>query len=524
MISSHNSAMFRFPCAALIAALSVFSIMTILVHYPRAFALLVLSKWTTLHYSLSASSIITSRKAMTLLFFANAIIYAGAVHFAPFISKHFMLDAFLSAFQILHMIMLPLSALHFTTNFVSAYGRQVLLALDTPNFATVIRCVILAKVCSFASAVSLTGLPLWSTSDGIAYYPIFLQGMGACLTVQLGCACFQVSTPSELPSAWSADVVGVVDNAAFTKMTKMAYAYLTMSLRDNPEMLREINAKNFREAMLALHTYASGDVQSEVLRGTLQMMGIFLSRGHTDESALASLKILGALHLKIRQLDSELAFTDRQMMVFLSLFSRNSQCDALILHEQLLRTMHLTTLPAVSNHLLNFFPSGTKVLDDEAIMNLSAQDNGRACATTQSQSYVASRAQSQSILGYAKPQTRASQNQNHTRASQNHTQSSSQPRSQNQRKPRQCFKCMREYVTKFCECDVQARCTKCDIRQGSHDTQMCAASTSISCVPEGMRTLSRRCPNLRFRTTVKILYFIARGPLQRRIHDSEFAT
>lgn len=205
-----------------------------------------------------------------------------------------------------------------------------------------------------------------------------------------------------------------------------------MSLRDNPEMMREIAAHpTYRAAMMALHTFASGDLESEVLRGMLKLMDILLSRGHSDESALTSLKMLTALHTKISQLDSDLAFTDRQMIAFMTLFARNSKCHAIILHGQLLRTMNLTTLPAVSKHLFTSFPSGTTVsADTESILDLSAPNsNVRACATTRAPANDASRSpyrpqrSSHRTQQYPTNQNNSSASQKHLRRTQSTRQS-----------------------------------------------------------------------------------------------------
>jgi hypothetical protein len=157
--------------------------------------------------------------------------------------------------------------------------------------------MLFAKLCSVASAINLAGLPIWSASDGAAHYPIFLQSMGAFLTIQLGCAYFQVLNPTNLPSAFHESLVGMATAAEYTRVMTTAFAYLTMALHNNPEMfVWEINNHlNFRDAMIALYTYASGDSESEVMRGTLKMMELFLSRGHSDVSALTILKVLSAL-------------------------------------------------------------------------------------------------------------------------------------------------------------------------------------------------------------------------------------
>jgi hypothetical protein len=316
MNACSNTAMLRTMCAISIAAISSFSAVTIIKKFPRVSMLLAISKWANSYLKLAAPLICTSRTAV-LFTFSLAIVNMAAVHFATFVAKHFLLNTFISVLQIIYMLILPLSALNICNKCTAAYGRQVIVAINNANITNTLRFLFFAKLCCVASAVNLQGLPSWSISDGAPHYPIFLQAMGAFLTIQLGCAFFQVLNPTDLSVEYNNTLVGVTNNAELNNKLTMALAYLTMSLQHNPEMLREINAHptSFRDAMIALHVYTSGDSESEVMRGILKMMGLFLSRGHTDVSALTTLKVLSAVHRKICMLDSELAFTDRQMVV-----------------------------------------------------------------------------------------------------------------------------------------------------------------------------------------------------------------
>jgi hypothetical protein len=147
--------------------------------------------------------------------------------------------------------------------------------------------------------------------------------------------------------------------------------------------------------------------------------------------------MLMALHAKIIQLDSTLAFTDRQMVSYLTQFSRNSQCTSLILHEQLLRTMGRQSLPAVSKHLLASFPSGTQLSSEsELLLDLSA--NADACATTKTLTLNDSR----------------------------------------KKLTQHCFKCKANFnevprVKHLQTCDAVPQCDKCEVNPGSHCTSMC---------------------------------------------------
>jgi hypothetical protein len=113
-----------------------------------------------------------------------------------------------------------------------------------------------------------------------------------------------------LPRAYSA-ALGVKDENAFNNAMIMAFAYLTMSLKDHTQMLRIMDGfpKNFRGALMAIHKEISGDSEAEVMRGNMKIMTILLSTGHNDVTALTSLKHLDALHQKTFKMDSDLAFT-----------------------------------------------------------------------------------------------------------------------------------------------------------------------------------------------------------------------
>ena len=254
--------------------------------------------------------LILSSKAAVYFNFILAVVNFGAVYFANLIAKYVFIDAFLSMLQVLHIVVIPAFAVNLCTVCISAYARQVFVALNKPTVNNAVRFLIFAKICSLASAVTMTGLPMWAASDGAAYYPAFLQGLGAFLTLQLGCAFFQVVNPSELPRAYSA-ALGVKDENTFNNAMIMAFAYLTMSLKDHTQMLRIIEGfpKNFRGALIAIHKEISGDSEAEVMRGNMKIMTILLSTGHNDVTALTSLKHIDALHQKTFKMDSDLAFT-----------------------------------------------------------------------------------------------------------------------------------------------------------------------------------------------------------------------
>jgi hypothetical protein len=174
MSTCRNNVVFSSVCAAIIAALSSFSTVSMIIQFPRASALLCLSKWANLYLQISALPLLHPRTSV-LLAFALSILNLFASRHASFVSNYFLLDAILSLTQILHILMLPLSALHFINKCATAYAHQVLVAMDKPKVVTLVRFLVFTKMCSVASAVSLAGLPTLTSTDGISHYPLFLQ-------------------------------------------------------------------------------------------------------------------------------------------------------------------------------------------------------------------------------------------------------------------------------------------------------------------------------------------------------------
>jgi hypothetical protein len=463
-IFTYHSSMLSLLCGVLIVTLSSTLSMSLLIQFPRAAASLLLYNWSMSQCTLRASHFMSSSWILLLVFFCS-ILNLLAVHYADVTSEHLLLNAFLSLGQIIHIIMLPISALHFSHRCILAYGRQLLACLHAPNLSSVLRFIVFAKILSVASAVTITGLPRWESSDGVAHYPLFLQSMGAFLSIHLGCTYLQVINPSDIPPTYVDTMTDIKDAATYLKMLRQAYSYLTLSLVNYTELMRIISThKDYRDAMMAIHTHVSGDCESEVVRTFAMMMGVILSRDHTEETALGGLTMINTLHLSISRLDPDLAFTERQMIVFLSLFARNSMCPSLVLHEQLRRQMDriqpatFSSLSAVQKHLMSSFSAGTIMADDETVLSKSPLKNGPACATTQQQSPRSQHQQSRD-RGHSGPRDQ-------------------QP-DKNQRNAiaRICFRCTQKFTSNYCSCKVVANCDKCYL-QGSHVTQMCDQYTA----------------------------------------------
>jgi hypothetical protein len=449
-----SRAMCTFMCKILIAACAAYSSVSVVKQYPRASMLIALYTWANSYLHLRAPLMFSSRTAVYFTF-ALAVVNLSAVYFAESVRECIFIDAMISSVQIMHIVAVPAYSINLCTRCISAYIHQVIVALNEPTVSNTIRFVFFAKVCSLASAVTMNGLPLWTAADGAAYYPAFLQGFGAFLTLQLGFCFFQIASPSELPIAFSTEL-GPKDEKTFDNIMHMAYAYLIMALKDHPEMLRVIDPfpKAFRPSMMAIHKAIVGDSESEVMRGNIKMMTVLLSTGHDDVSALTALKTLTALYQKIGKLDPELAFSEKQMISYLSQFARNSQCPCLILHEQLLRTRNVTTLVEVTEHLFNSFPAHVVAVPNiEDIMDLTAM------ATT--------------------PHRNSSQQNNQHRSqalNQYRPQRNNQHRSQ--KIDIQCYRCEQSVTRETLRahlknCNVQVKCADCKLFEGSHCTKMC---------------------------------------------------
>jgi hypothetical protein len=227
MSTCSNTAMLRSICALIIAVVSAYTTISTAFLFPRASMLLALYKWANSYLYIASPLNFTSRTAV-LLTFTLAIINRTAEHYESHIQQRIVLNTFLSFLQIIHIIIMPLSALRFCNIYISAYYRQVIVAIKDANVANTLRIILFAKLCSVATAVNMTGLPLWASSHGAAHFPTFNQSMGAFLTIQLGCAYFQVINPSDLPSAYDETIVGNPTSADFERIMTMAYAYLTM--------------------------------------------------------------------------------------------------------------------------------------------------------------------------------------------------------------------------------------------------------------------------------------------------------
>ena len=177
MKTTSSSAMCTLICAFSIAVCSAISSVSIMKQYPRASVLIALYKWGNTSLNIRAPLILSS-KAAVYFNFTLAVVNFSAAYFANHIAKYVIIDAFLSMLQIMHIVIIPAYAINLCTLCISAYARQVFAALNKPTVSNAVRFIIFTKLCSLASAVTMTGLPLWAASDGAAYYPAFLQGLG----------------------------------------------------------------------------------------------------------------------------------------------------------------------------------------------------------------------------------------------------------------------------------------------------------------------------------------------------------
>ena len=335
---------------------------------------------------------------------------------------------------------------------------------NAPFASNTVQMLVFALIFSQASAVSMAGLPLWPSTEGPSYFPVFLNAIGAFLTIQLGCSFFQVKKPSEIPVTYEAGLDNCSDEPAFKKIMTTARAVLTIALTPNKSMTNLASKKEtFRDAIMCLYEHSVGDCESEVLRNIQRMMQILLSRGHTNESAKTALTMISELTYDIRKLDVSMVFSEHQMMGLLSLFARNSECSSLVLHEQILRQIKADAngmdLEAVMKHYLDSFPTGTVVMtESDGVTELSADALIRACAMTNN----------------ANPRSRQ-QNHRSEGASRTNT--------------HQCFKCGKSLATlpkghtsykSDDKCTVIADCSKCDMNPGSHSTAMCEAYHNYS--------------------------------------------
>ena len=117
----------------------------------------------------------------------------------------------------------------------------------------------LAILCSQASAVSMAGLPLWPSTEGPSYFPVFLNAIGAFLTIQLGCSFFHVTNASDLPVEYIDSLDNCADSPAFKKLMTTARAILTIALTPHRYMT---NLASSRKLSVMLF-YAYMNIQLE---------------------------------------------------------------------------------------------------------------------------------------------------------------------------------------------------------------------------------------------------------------------
>ena len=125
----------------------------------------------------------------------------------------------------------------------------------------------LFMLCSQPSAVSMAGLPLWPSTEGPSYFPVFLNAIGDFLTIQLGCSFFHVSIASDLPVEYNDSLDNCADMPAFKKLMSTARAILTIALTPHRYMTNLASKQEtFRDAIMCLYEHSLGDCESEVLR------------------------------------------------------------------------------------------------------------------------------------------------------------------------------------------------------------------------------------------------------------------